>query len=491
MQLPDESIEYNFQVVLSSRVDYWTPLAELQAQNFLTPNRVRGILPLIQQVRSQIAAERELHSPPPDQKPLDAGFIDLPQKLLDGHRRQGESSELGRILALAQRLREQTDRVVILGLGGSSLGAKALFKALCSNYHNELPPNARMGAPRVYFEGDSADNDSLQDLLDLLEHTCVDPELLEERWSLIVVSKSGSSLEMAAAYRVLRAEAAKYYGSHSDSLRSLIVPITGASGPLRELARAEGIADQDVLTVPENVGGRYSVFTGVGLLPAATMGLDVRALLLGAAAMTKRFLEEPFERNPVLQYAAVNYLMTEELGKKTRVFAVWSKKLEALGKWYEQVLAESLGKMGRGPTPYTTVMTRDLHARGQLHQEGTRDKMINNLLVKTAKAQPIGIGMADHNEDDLNQFSRRTFPDLSRAAHGATSQAFVESARPTADLIMPAVSEFTMGQLMQLLMLATVVEGRLMGVNPYGQPGVDACKRNIRAILQGMPNPVG
>src|SRR5207245_10054110 len=108
-------------------------------------------------------------------------------------------------------------------------------------------------------------------------------------------------------------------------------------------------------------------------------------------------LEDAVGRKPVLQYAAANYPTAEELGKKTRVFGVWSKKLEALGKWYEQVLAESLGKMGRGPTPYTTVMTRDLHARGQLHQEGTRDKMINNLLVKTPKAQPIGIGMADRN----------------------------------------------------------------------------------------------
>src|SRR5947209_768805 len=129
MQLPDETIEYNFQVVLSSRADVWTPLAELQAQNFLTPTRVRGLLPLLQQVRSQVAAERELQTPPPDLKPLDTGFIDLPQKYLDAHRRKGEASELGRILGLAQRLREQADRVVILGSGGSYLGAKALFDA--------------------------------------------------------------------------------------------------------------------------------------------------------------------------------------------------------------------------------------------------------------------------------------------------------------------------------------------------------------------------
>src|SRR4029077_12610779 len=142
------------------------------------------------------------------------------------------------------------------------------------------------------------------------------------------------------------------------------------------------------------------------------MGLDVRALLLGAAAMTRRFLEEPFERNPVLQYAAVNYLMSEELGKETRVLAVWSKKLESLGLWHDQLLSESLGKQGRGPTPLTVVQTRDLHSRGQQHQEGARDRVINNLVVKAPKAAPINVGMADRNEDELNSLSRKSLHDL-------------------------------------------------------------------------------
>src|SRR5262245_2746056 len=182
MQLPDETLEYNFQVVLSSRAESWTPLAELQAQNFLTPARIRGLLPLIQQVRSQVAAERELQNPPGELRPLDAAFIDLPQKQLDAHRRKGEASDLGRTLAMAQRLRDETDRVVVLGIGGAYRGAKALFDALCHSYHNELPDKARMGAPGIYFEGNSADNDALQELLDLFEQTCVDPDLKEERW---------------------------------------------------------------------------------------------------------------------------------------------------------------------------------------------------------------------------------------------------------------------------------------------------------------------
>src|SRR5207245_7359563 len=141
-----------------------------------------------------------------------------------------------------------------------------------------------------------------------------------------------------------RREAAEFYGTRAERLRELFVPVTGAAGKLRDLCKAEGYKDEDIHTIPENIGGRYSAFTPVGLLPAAVMGLDVRALLLGAATMTKRFIEEPFDRNPVLQYAAVNYLMNEEFKKTTRVLAVWSKKLEAVGWWYDQLLSESLGK---------------------------------------------------------------------------------------------------------------------------------------------------
>ena len=240
-----------------------------------------------------------------------------------------------------------------------------------------------------------------------------------------------------------------------------------------------------MLTIPDNVGGRYSVFTPAGLLPAAVMGLDVRALLLGAAAMTKRFLEEPFERNPVLQFAGVNHLMSEELHKPLRVLSVWSKKLEGVGLWYDHLLSESLGKQGRGPTPLTVVQTRDLHARGQQHQEGPRDRVINNLVVKSPKSTPILVQMADHNEDELNTYNRKGVPDLTAASLGV-NQAYFEAARPTADLVVPTLSEHTMGQLMQMLMLATVVEGRLMGVNPYGQPGVGAYRRHVRENLKGV-----
>jgi glucose-6-phosphate isomerase len=488
MQLPDEAIEFNYAGLLAPNPDPWTPLVELQTQNYLKPERLEAVKQQLMQVRQQVAAERQVPANlPPKMIPLDSGFIDLPTKLLDQYRRKEGNSELGRTLAAAKKLQDGVDRVVVLGIGGSYLGAKALFDALANTYHNELPDQVRLGKPRLYFEGNNVDNDALQDLLDLFEVACVDPEIKAERWGAVVISKSGGTLETASAYRVVRAELARFYGHSSDNWRRYLTPITGPTGKLRDLSVADGFKDDEILRVPDGVGGRFSVFSAVGLLPAAIVGLDVLALLLGAAAMTRRFLEEPFERNPVLQYAAVNYLMATELGKNTRVMAVWSKKLESLGFWYDQLLSESLGKQSRGPTPITVVQTRDLHSRGQQHQDGTRDKLVNNVFVKGTKHAPIQIGMADRNEDDLNALARKTLPDVLKAAYQGTNQAYAESARPTTDLLLPSLSEHVMGQVMQMLMLATVVEGRLLGINPYGQPGVEAYKKNMTRILKEKP----
>jgi glucose-6-phosphate isomerase len=488
MQLPDEAIEFTYAGLLAPNPDPWTPLVELQTQNYLKPERLEAVKQQLMQVRQQVAAERQVPANlPPKMIPLDSGFIDLPTKLLDQYRRKEGNSELGRTLAAAKKLQDGVDRVVVLGIGGSYLGAKALFDALANTYHNELPDQVRLGKPRLYFEGNNVDNDALQDLLDLFEVACVDPEIKAERWGAVVISKSGGTLETASAYRVVRAELARFYGHSSDNWRKYLTPITGPTGKLRDLSAADGFKDDEILKVPDGVGGRFSVFSAVGLLPAAIVGLDVLALLLGAAAMTRRFLEEPFERNPVLQYAAVNYLMATELGKNTRVMAVWSKKLESLGFWYDQLLSESLGKQSRGPTPITVVQTRDLHSRGQQHQDGTRDKLVNNVFVKGTKHAPIQIGMADRNEDDLNALARKTLPDVLKAAYQGTNQAYAESARPTTDLLLPSLSEHVMGQVMQMLMLATVVEGRLLGINPYGQPGVEAYKKNMTRILKEKP----
>jgi glucose-6-phosphate isomerase len=485
MELPDEAISCNYQALQVPTGEEWNPLAELRAQHYLPPGRLKELMPHLLQCRSQVAADREVRTPLPEMQPVEPGFIDLPQSLLDQYRRKGEASPLGKVLSLANHLKNNAGRIVILGVGGATLGGKAICYALRSTYHNELPPETRLGVPCLYFEGDGADNDALQELLELLQVTCVDPERRDERWAVVCISRSGLALEPAVALRIFRREAMEYYGLRSPWHESLFAAITAPRSRLQRLFEAQGHSEAEILTIPENVGERFAVFTPAGLLVAALAGLDTRALLLGAAAMTKRFLEEPFERNPVMQLAAVNYLMSEERRKPLRVLSIWSKKLAAVGPWYEHLVAETLGKMGRGPTPVSQVQTADLHCRGQQQLDGPRDRLVLNLILKNPANVPLAIQMADHNEDDLNACARKTLPDMMIASLQTANRAYHESARPTLDLTIPTLSEHTMGQLLQLLMLATVVEARLMGLNPYSRPGIEVVNRQVRELLRG------
>jgi glucose-6-phosphate isomerase len=375
-------------------------------------------------------------------------------------------------------LRETVDRVVLLGIGGSYMGARALMEACCHPYHNQLDRAQRGGRPGVYFEGNNVDNDSVQGLLELLRAGDWSRGV-DDRWAIIVISKSGGTLETAVAFRTFLKALEEAAGS--DELPSYVVPITGTSGKLFDLAAA--IKCPEMFYVPDGVGGRFSVFSPVGLLPAAVMGLDVVRLLEGAAAMNEHFRTASPVDNIVLNYTAVGNLCDEQLGMNLRVLSAWANSLEATGLWYDQLLAESLGKDERGATPLTVVNTRDLHSRAQQHQEGCRDKLITNLIVRDWRCDPVEVTANENNQDRLNAIAGKTVPEIMTAAISGTNQAYREVGRPTADLILPVVDEATIGQLMQMLMLATVVEGRLMGINPYGQPGVEAYKRHMMKHL--------
>ncbi len=263
------------------------------------------------------------------------------------------------------------------------------------------------------------------------------------------------------------------------------MPVTGKSGKLFELARA--LHCKDVFEVPDGVGGRFSVLSAVGLLPAALLGLDIEKLLRGAATINDHFRTAPPIENVVLQFVGICHLMDELRGCNVRVLATWGKRLEAFGFWYDQLLAESLGKKERGALPLTVVNTRNLHSRGQQHQEGKRDKLITNLFAERPRSEPAAIGRSELDQDGLNELAAKTLPDILAAALAGTNKAYRDANRPTADIRLPQLDEYTLGQLFQMLMLATVTEGRLIGINPYGQPGVEAYKRNMNAILKGRP----
>ena len=417
---------------------------------------------------------------PTEKIPLDAGFIELPERLLEAYRQKRDGSELGGILKVARRIQEVADRVVVLGIGGSYMGARALMDACCHPFHNELSRGQRGGRPRMYFEGNNVDNDASQGLLDLLGRGA-SASSVDDRWAIVVISKSGGTLETAIAFRQFLGALRKHCGGDGQMLGQLVVPVTGKDGKLFDLASSLGC--QDMFYVPDGVGGRFSILSPVGLLPAALLGLDIVKLLNGAKRMNDHFRSAAFAENLVLQFVATCHLMYSQRGANLRVLSVWSKALEAVGLWYDQLMAESLGKQGTGATPLTVVNTRDLHSRAQQHQEGARDKLIINLIVDRWRRDALLVGRQEQDQDQLNKIADRGLPQIMTAAIKGTNQAYRGDGRPTADLHLPALDEEYLGQLFQMLMLATVVEGRLMGINPYGQPGVEEYKQHMKKEL--------
>ena len=445
----------------------------------IKPSDLLELAPRLAAARDEVLADAQLWAAdgavPKEKLPLDAGFFELPERLLAELQLRGNESELGRLKTSADRLAGAVDSVVVLGIGGSYIGARALLEALCHQYYNEVAAPMRRGRPRMYFEGNNVDNDSLLDLVRLLESR-------GDRWGIVVISKSGGTLETAVAFRMLLRELRGTLGNHANQIGELVVPVTGTSGKLFDLAKSLGCGD--VFPVPDGVGGRFSVLSAVGLLPAALLGLDIEKLLRGAAVMNEHFRSAAPADNVVLQFVGVCHLLEERSGCDVRILATWGKRLEAFGLWYDQLLAESLGKHERGALPLTIVNTRDLHSRGQQHQEGKRDKLVTNLLVEHSRGDAVKVGNSDLNQDGLNELADKTVPDILSAAIAGTNKAYRDDSRPTADLRVPRLDEYTLGQLFQLMMLATVVEGRLIGINPYGQPGVEAYKRNMNAILR-------
>lgn len=411
---------------------------------------------------------------PSVKQPLDAGFMEMPERILDDYRTNGHESELGRILTTAKRIQEQVDRVVVLGIGGSYMGPRALMESCCQPYFNEFSRAERGGRPRMYFEGNNVDNDWSSGLLNLLRTNTDEP------WAIVVISKSGGTLETAVAFRQFMAELAKTHGE--DKLPELIVPVTGKQGKLASLADSIGCVDRFI--VPDGVGGRFSVFSPVGLLPAAILGINVVQLLEAAASMNDHFRSAAPGENVVLDYVAINHLLEKEQGCHTRLLSVWSKSLESVGMWYDQLLAESIGKEEQGALPLTIVNTRDLHSRAQQHQEGRRDKLVNNVILDTWREDHLSVGNSERNDDGLNELSDATLPDIMTAAIEGTNLAYQSDNRPTTDIFLPAADEAGVGQLMQMLMLTTYVEGRLLGINPFGQPGVEKYKINMNRILR-------
>lgn len=450
----------------------------------LAPEALQHLGPRLHSARREVletdlaifAGEQDV---PAEKRPLDAGFLEMPERLRREYEQHRESSELQRILNTGRRIAEDNDKVVILGIGGSYMGARALKEACKHPYHNQLPRGERGGVPRIYFEGNNLDNDAVQGLLDVVGRGSKAGSV-DDAWGLVVISKSGGTLETAVAFRFFL-DALQESAGNDRAVASRVVPITGTGSKLDELARTIGCPE--IFAVPDGVGGRFSILSPVGLLPAAIMGIDIVKLLEGAVSMNEHFRKAPPGDNRVLDYVGVCHLMEERRLATIRVLSVWSNALESVGLWYDQLLAESLGKQEQGATPLTVLNTRDLHSRAQQHQEGIRDKLITNIVVERPKCDPLTLGTSRFDQDGLNQIAPKTVPQILAAAFDGTNAAYRDDGRPTANIRLPRLDEFYLGQLFQMLMLATVVEGRLIGINPYGQPGVENYKKHMRRNL--------
>jgi glucose-6-phosphate isomerase len=381
-------------------------------------------------------------------------------------------SQCDEVLASARAKKGKFDDLVVLGIGGSALGLRALATALRPPYWNHLPPEKRAGRPRLWVM-DNVDPAEFAALLDL-----VDPK----RTLFNVISKSGSTAETMSQFFValdlLRDCVGKEWKKH------FVVTTDAKAGVLRPFVEAEGL---ESFAVPDGIGGRFSVLSPVGLFGAAMVSIDVEALLAGAAAMDKRCSATTFEQNPAAQSAAVQIGLYRK-GKPMSVMMPYSAALRDVADWYRQLWAESLGKTladgtAVGPTPINALGVTDQHSMLQLMREGPNDKVITILSVEDFGAE-VPIPKPPAGMSGLDYLAGHTLKELLKAEEQATQWALTAlSQRPTVRIVLPHVSAGTLGQLLYLLQVQTSIAGEMLGVSTYNQPGVEAGKEATRALM--------
>jgi glucose-6-phosphate isomerase len=369
----------------------------------------------------------------------------------------------------ATRLREDSEIFVVIGIGGSYLGARAVIEALGHQFYDLLEEKKH---PYIVYAGHHLSEDYMAELLEILDH---------KHYSLAVISKSGTTTEPAIAFRILKNHLEKKYGK--EGARKRIIAITDSQkGALKSLADREGYT---TYVVPDDVGGRYSVLTPVGLLPIAMAGFDIRKIVEGAADM------EAFTRgsktiagNPVMAYVAARSALYRS-GKTIEMLVNYLPNLYYLTEWWKQLYGESEGKEGKGIFPAGVSFTTDLHSMGQYIQDGMRVLFETVISVEKSK-QKLTIPLANDDADGLNYLAGKRIGYVNHMAELGTLQAHVDGGVPNIRIQVPEISEYTLGQLIYFFELACGLSGYLLGVNPFDQPGVEAYKKNMFALL-GKP----
>ena len=425
------------------------------AQKFIGDHEVESIKPAV------LDAAKRLKEKTGDGKDF-LGWIDLPVNY--------DKEEFARIKKAAEKIRNDSDILFVIGIGGSYLGARAAIDFVKHSFYNDLPKEKRK-APQIYYVGNSMSGAYIEELIDLIG---------DKDFSVNVISKSGTTTEAAVAFRVFRELTEKKYGKEGAAKR-IYSTTDKARGALKTLSDEEGY---ECFVIPDDVGGRFSVLTAVGLLPIAASGADVDKLMEGAAHLREICLNNDFSENPALRYAAIRNILYRK-GKSVEILANYEPSLHFISEWWKQLYGESEGKDQKGIFPASVDLTTDLHSMGQFIQDGSR-LMYETVLVVEKPRRDFTLKSAENDIDGLNYLSGKTMDYVNKCAMKGTIAAHVDGNVPTLLIEIPEQTEYHLGELFYFFEFAVGVSGYMLGINPFDQPGVEFYKANMFRLL-GKP----
>lgn len=390
------------------------------------------------------------------------GWIDLPVNY--------DKEEFSRIKKAAEKIKEDSEVLLVIGIGGSYLGARAAIEFLGHSFYNMVDKSVRK-APEIYFCGNSISSTYLKDLIELVG---------DRDFSINIISKSGTTTEPAIAFRIFKELAEKKYGKEGAAKR-IYATTDKAKGALKNLATEEGY---ESFVVPDDVGGRFSVLTAVGLLPIAVSGADIDALMKGAASGREAALQNDFEKNDSLLYAAIRNILYKK-GRSIEIIANYEPSFHYVGEWWKQLYGESEGKDQKGIFPASVDLTTDLHSMGQFIQDGSRI-MFETVVNIEKSRETLTINKEPVDLDGLNYLAGKTVDFVNKSAMNGTILAHTDGQVPNLLVSVPEANAFYLGQLFYFFEFACGVSGYMLGVNPFNQPGVESYKKNMFALL-GKP----
>ena len=402
---------------------------------------------------------KDLHRRANDEKDF-VGWLELPTNY--------DKEEFARIKKAAKKIKKESDILVVIGIGGSYLGARAVIEALTSSFYNMLP-NKQRKYPQVLYVGNNLSPNYINELIEYIG---------DKDFSVNVISKSGTTTEPAVAFRIFREILENKYGI--DEARSRIYATTDkAKGALKTLAQNEGY---EQFVVPDNVGGRYSVLTAVGLLPIAVAGIDIDKLMMGAKTAQDRYNDPDVKYNECYKYAVVRNILYK-LYKNTEILVNYEPKMHYFTEWWKQLFGESEGKDQMGIFPAGVDFTTDLHSMGQYIQEGRRNLFETVISIKTPNSD-ITIHPDDDNLDGLNYLAGKGLDYVNKKAMEGTIKAHVSGDVPNIVIEMEKLEEENIGELIYFFEKACAMSGNILGVNPFNQPGVEEYKKNMFKLLE-------